>query len=117
MHSRNLPCQCMSYGTCPLLLDGRHLVLSKVPVCCQSFPVSWFQQLVRQAPSHRIQLLVLTAAVKFERQCMLGANNLIKLRVSLKGQLNHVSRLIKATLSRQQRGTGRKFWQDTNTYD
>lgn len=42
-------------------------------------------------------------------------NTLIKLRVGLKGQLNHVSSLIKATSLREHRCMGKDYWKDTHT--
>ena len=56
----------VSYGTCPLLLDGRHLLFSEAPVFSESFPVSRFQELVRQAPAHGAELLGLKAVVEFK---------------------------------------------------
>lgn len=44
-------------------------------------------------------------------------NSLIKLRVGLKGQLNHVSRLIKATSLREHRDVGRVYWKDARTHN
>lgn len=44
-------------------------------------------------------------------------NSLIKLRVGLKGQLNHVSSLIKATSLREHRDMGRVYWKDTHTHN
>ena len=95
----------MSRGTCPLLLDGRHLLLSEAPVFCQSFPVSWFQEVVRQAPGHRTELPGFIAVVEFKRERILAVSTLIKFWVGLKGQLNYVSRLIKATGLRERTGT------------
>lgn len=43
-------------------------------------------------------------------------NTLIKLRVGLKGQLNHVSRLIKATSLKEHRDMGRDYWTDTHMW-
>lgn len=56
----------VSCGTCPLHLDGRHLILGEAPVFCESFPVSWFQELIRQAPGHTTELLGLIAVVEFK---------------------------------------------------
>lgn len=101
--------------TCPLLLDGRHLVLSEVPVLCQSLPVSLLQELVRQVPGHGAELPGLMAMVEFEREWIFAVNTFIKLSVGLKGQLNRVSRLIKATGLREH--TGRGYWKDTHMND
>lgn len=79
-----------SYATCPLLLDGRHLLLCEAPVLCESSPVSCLQKLVGQAPGHGAELLGLIAVVEFKRQRILAVNALIKFWVCLKGQFNYI---------------------------
>lgn len=49
--------------TCPLLLDGSHLLLGEVPVQRQPLPVTRFQQAVGQVPGRTADLFGLRAVV------------------------------------------------------
>lgn len=49
--------------TCPLLLDGSHLLLSKMPVERQPLPVAWLQQAVGQVPGGAAGLFALRTVV------------------------------------------------------
>lgn len=54
--------------TCPLLLDGSHLLLSKAPVLCKFFPLIPLEEAVRQFPHDASDLLSLTTVVRLKRQ-------------------------------------------------